>query len=62
MTDLEFKLKRVETTMRLCKLFAKDDFKKSKEYDGVNQELKEYFEGTAKAFEMVAKFLEEDLK
>ena len=62
MTNLEFKLELVKGTMNNCKEFAKECFEKSKAYDGVNQELKEYFEGEAKAFEMVANWLEGDIE
>ncbi|MBR2651337.1 hypothetical protein IKD48_00730 [bacterium] len=62
MKNLEFKLKLVELTMKNCKEFAKDCSKKSKQYDGASQELKEYFEGEAKAFEMVAEWLEGDIE
>lgn len=57
------KLKLVEMTMKNCNKFSKECMKKSKDFEKHgNIELKEYFEGQSRAFQMVAEFLKEDLK
>ena len=64
MTKEEFALQLVESTMKNCEKFAKECEEKSKEWKKSKycSDLAEYYDGQARAFKLIAEFLNTDLE